>query len=59
MMLSFTAATDYEGNIFGEELRKIGWKGTEPVGKESFIVIMNFILNKALFSKKRILILEL
>ena len=30
------AATDYEGNIFGEELDKIGWKGTEPVGKEKF-----------------------
>ena len=30
------AATDYEGNIFGEELEKIGWKGTEPVGKEKF-----------------------
>ena len=30
------AATDYEGNIFGEELEKIGWKGIEPVGKEKF-----------------------
>jgi len=30
------AATDYEGNVFGEELEKIGWKGTEPVGKEKF-----------------------
>ncbi len=30
------AATDYEGNIFGEELDKIGWKGIEPVGKEKF-----------------------
>jgi len=30
------AATDYEGNVFGEELEKIGWKGIEPVGKEKF-----------------------
>ncbi len=30
------ATTDYEGNIFGDELEKIGWKGTEPVGKEKF-----------------------
>ena len=29
-------ATDYDGNIFGEELEKIGWKGIEPVGKEKF-----------------------
>ena len=30
------AATDNEGNVFGEELEKIGWKGIEPVGKEKF-----------------------
>ena len=29
-------ATDYDGNVFGEELEKIGWKGIEPVGNEKF-----------------------
>ena len=28
------SAEDAEGNIFGEELEKIGWKGSEPVGKQ-------------------------
>ena len=28
------AAEDAEGNIFGEELEKIGWKGSEPVGQQ-------------------------
>ena len=28
------SAEDAEGNIFGKELEKIGWKGTEPVGEQ-------------------------
>ena len=28
------SAEDAEGNIFGEELEKIGWKGSEPVGEQ-------------------------
>ncbi|MDC0093761.1 Zn-dependent hydrolase [Alphaproteobacteria bacterium] len=30
------SAEDAEGNIFGNELEKIGWKGTEQVGKQKF-----------------------
>ena len=29
-------AKDAEGNIFGNELDKIGWKGSEPVGAQKF-----------------------
>ena len=28
------SAKDAEGNLFGDELEKIGWKGKEPVGKQ-------------------------
>ncbi|MDA9649616.1 Zn-dependent hydrolase [Alphaproteobacteria bacterium] len=28
------SAEDAKGNIFGEELEKIGWKGSEPVGEQ-------------------------
>jgi len=30
------SAKDAEGNIFGNELDKIGWKGSEPVGAQKF-----------------------
>ena len=30
------SAKDAEGNIFGDELDKIGWKGSEPVGAQKF-----------------------
>ena len=30
------SAKDTEGNIFGNELDKIGWKGSEPVGLQKF-----------------------
>ena len=30
------SAKDAEGNIFGNELDKIGWKGSEPVGSQKF-----------------------
>jgi N-carbamoyl-L-amino-acid hydrolase len=30
------SAEDAEGNIFGNELEKIGWKGSEQVGKQKF-----------------------
>ena len=30
------SAKDAEGNIFGDELNKIGWKGSEPVGAQKF-----------------------
>ena len=30
------SAKDAEGNIFGNELDKIGWKGSEPVGLQKF-----------------------
>ena len=30
------SAKDAEGNIFGNELEKIGWKGPEQVGKQKF-----------------------
>ncbi|MDB0048525.1 Zn-dependent hydrolase [Pseudomonadota bacterium] len=30
------SAEDTEGNIFGNELEKIGWKGSEQVGKQKF-----------------------
>jgi N-carbamoyl-L-amino-acid hydrolase len=30
------SAKDAEGNIFGNELDKIGWKGSEPVGVQKF-----------------------
>jgi len=30
------SAKDAEGNIFGDELDKIGWKGSEPVGVQKF-----------------------
>ena len=30
------SAKDAEGNIFGNELEKIGWKGSEQVGKQKF-----------------------
>ena len=30
------SAKDAEGNIFGNELNKIGWKGSEPVGSQKF-----------------------
>jgi N-carbamoyl-L-amino-acid hydrolase len=30
------SAKDAEGNIFGNELDKIGWKGLEPVGAQKF-----------------------
>ena len=30
------SAEDAEGNIFGNELEKIGWKGSEKVGKQKF-----------------------
>ena len=28
------SAKDAEGNVFGDELEKIGWKGSEPIGKQ-------------------------
>jgi len=30
------SAKDAEGNVFGNELSKIGWKGSEPVGAQKF-----------------------
>jgi N-carbamoyl-L-amino-acid hydrolase len=30
------SAKDAEGNVFGNELEKIGWKGSEPVGAQKF-----------------------
>ena len=30
------SAKDAEGNVFGNELDKIGWKGSEPVGAQKF-----------------------
>ena len=33
---SLLSAKDAEGNIFGDELNKIGWKGSEPVGVQKF-----------------------
>jgi N-carbamoyl-L-amino-acid hydrolase len=30
------SAKDTEGNVFGNELEKIGWKGSEPVGEQKF-----------------------
>jgi N-carbamoyl-L-amino-acid hydrolase len=30
------SAKDAEGNVFGNELEKIGWKGSEPVGEQKF-----------------------
>ena len=33
---SLLSAKDAEGNIFGDELNKIGWKGSEPVGAQKF-----------------------
>ena len=30
------SAKDAEGNVFGNELDKIGWKGSEPVGSQKF-----------------------
>ena len=33
---SLLSAKDAEGNIFGDELNKIGWKGSETVGAQKF-----------------------
>ena len=33
---SLLSAKDAEGNIFGNELNKIGWNGSEPVGAQKF-----------------------
>ncbi len=33
---SLLSAKDAEGNIFGDELDKIGWKGSETVGSQKF-----------------------
>jgi len=30
------SAKDAEGNVFGNELNRIGWKGSEPVGAQKF-----------------------